>query len=310
MQLSSNGLRFEVDDSGPAEGPPVLMIMGLGLSLTAWPDLWLDALRGAGHRVLRFDNRDIGLSSWLDTLGRPRVGWQFVRSQLGLPVQSPYTLQDMAQDALGLLDALGLARAHLIGVSMGGMIAQRLAATAGGRVASLTSIMSSSGAPGLPGPRSDIARAMLSRPRSRDPEDIADHTVALLRRIGSPVHPQDWHEVRARVLADVRRAHHPAGVARQLLAVAADTNRHRLLPRITCPTLVLHGTADPLVPLACGRDTAARIPRARFEAIEGMGHDWPPAVARHVADRLVAHLRAAEPGPNGGSSGEETHHGL
>lgn len=112
------------------------------------------------------------------------------------------------------------------------------------------------------------------------------------------------------MLADVRRAHHPAGVARQLLAVAADTNRHRLLPRITCPTLVLHGTADPLVPLACGRDTAARIPRARFEAIEGMGHDWPPAVARHVADRLVAHLRAAEPGPNGGSSGEETHHGL
>jgi pimeloyl-ACP methyl ester carboxylesterase len=158
-------------------------------------------------------------------------------------------------------------------------------------VLSLTSIMSSSGAPGLPGPRRDVARALMARPRSRAPQDVAEHTLALLRLIGSPAFPHDTEALREQLLAEVRRSHHPAGVARQMLAVMADTGRHHLLGRIACPTLVIHGTADPLVPIACGQDTARRIPGARFEAIEGMGHDWPPGVAARLAQQLLPHLQ-------------------
>jgi pimeloyl-ACP methyl ester carboxylesterase len=268
--------------------------MGLGMQLTAWPDSLVQAIVQAGYRVIRFDNRDIGLSSQLDHLGVPNIGWQLVRSRLGLPIRSPYSLQDMAQDTVGLLDALGVQRAHLVGVSMGGMVSQRVAATVPQRVLSLTSVMSSSGAPGLPGPRPHVTRALLKRPRSQRPEHVAAHALNMFRLIGSPAFPQDMPAFEQRVLADAVRSHNPDGVARQLLAVASDTQRHTLLQRIACPTLVLHGTADPLVPLACGQDTAARIAGARFESIEGMGHDWPPGVAALLAGHIVPHLQTAQ----------------
>jgi pimeloyl-ACP methyl ester carboxylesterase len=254
----------------------------------------VQAIVQAGYRVIRFDNRDIGLSSQLDHLGVPNIGWQLVRSRLGLSIRSPYSLQDMAHDTVGLLDALGVQRAHLVGVSMGGMISQRVAATAPQRVLSLTSVMSSSGAPGLPGPRSDVTRALLKRPRSHLPEHVAAHALNMFRLIGSPAFAQDLPAFEQRVLADAVRSHNPAGVARQLLAVASDTARHHVLKTITCPTLVVHGTADPLVPLVCGQDTAARIAGSRFEAIEGMGHDWPPGVAALLAGHIVPHLHAAQ----------------
>jgi pimeloyl-ACP methyl ester carboxylesterase len=177
---------------------------------------------------------------------------------------------------------------------MGGMISQRMAATAPDRVISLTSIMSSSGAPGLPGPRADISHAMMQRPASLSPADIATNTMALLERIGSPAFQQDRDHLYQRLVAGVQRNHDPQGMVRQMLAVMADTDRHTVLERITCPTLVIHGTADPLVPLACGEDTARRIAGARFEAIEGMGHDWPPAVVPRWLDLVVPHLRAAD----------------
>ncbi len=293
MKIDSNGLQLEVDVSGDEQAPAVLLTMGLGMQLTAWPDALLQALRDAGYRVIRYDNRDIGLSTHLDHLGVPNIAWQAVRQRLGLAVHSPYALQDMALDALGLLDALGVARAHLVGVSMGGMISQRIAATAPGRALSLTSIMSSSGAPGLPGPRGDVARALLRRPRSRSPEDVVAHTLGIFRLIGSPAYPQDAPAFEQHLLEGARRSYHPEGVARQLVAVAADRQRHAMLGRIVCPTLVLHGTADPLVPMACGQDTAARIAGARFESIDGMGHDWPPGVAVQLARHTVPHLLAA-----------------
>ena len=294
MNITHNGLRIEFESDGDEHAPAVLLGMGLGMQLTAWPTSLVQAIVQAGHRVIRFDNRDVGLSSQLEHLGVPNIGWQLVRSRLGLPIRSPYSLQDMALDAVGLLDALGLQRAHLVGVSMGGMIAQRVAATAPERVLSLTSVMSSSGAPGLPGPRPHVTRALLKRPRSQRPEHVAAHALNMFRLIGSPAFPQDMPAFEQRVLADAVRCYKPAGVARQLLAVASDTGRHSALKRIVCPTLVVHGTADPLVPLACGQDTAARIAGARFEAIEGMGHDWPPGVAALLAGHIVPHLQAAQ----------------
>lgn len=297
MNIDHNGLRIEYESDGDETAPAVVLTMGLGMQLTAWPTSLVQAIVQAGYRVIRFDNRDIGLSSQLDHLGVPNIGWQLVRSRLGLAVRSPYGLQDMAHDAIGLLDALGVQRAHLVGVSMGGMISQRIAATAPGRVLSLTSVMSSSGAPGLPGPRADVTRALLKRPRSRRPEHVAAHALNMFRLIGSPAFPQDMPAFEQRVLADAVRSHRPDGVARQLLAVASDTGRHTVLKGITCPTLVLHGTADPLVPIACGRDTAARIPDARFEAIDGMGHDWPPGVATLLARHIVPHIQAVQAGP-------------
>ncbi|MBT9463376.1 alpha/beta hydrolase [Hydrogenophaga sp.] len=294
MNITHNGLRIEYESDGDEHAPAVVLTMGLGMQLTAWPTALVQAIVQAGYRVIRFDNRDIGLSSELDHLGVPNIGWQVVRSRLGLAVRSPYSLQDMAQDAIGLLDALGVQRAHLVGVSMGGMISQRIAATVPGRVLSLTSVMSSSGAPGLPGPRADVSRALLKRPRGRRPEDVAAHALNLFRMIGSPAFPQDMPAFEQRVLADAVRSYRPAGEARQLLAVVSDTRRHTVLKGIVCPTLVVHGTADPLVPLACGQDTAARIAGARFESIEGMGHDWPPGVAALLASHIVPHLHAAQ----------------
>lgn len=294
MNITHNGLRIEYESDGDERAPVVLLTMGLGMQLTAWPPTLVQAIVKAGYRVIRFDNRDIGLSSHLDHLGEPSVAWQWLKSRLGLPMRSAYALQDMADDTLGLLDALGIERAHLVGVSMGGMISQRIAATAPERALSLTSVMSTSGAPGLPGPSNRVTRAVLSRPRSEEAGVVAAHMLAVFQLIGSPAYPQDMPAFADQVRASVERSYHLAGVARQLLAVVTDTERHTLLPRITCPTLVLHGTADPLVPMACGHDTAARIAGARFEAIDGMGHDWPPGVAALLAGHIVPHLHTAQ----------------
>lgn len=292
MKISSNGLSFEVVVTGSDQAPAVLLTMGLGMQLTAWPAVLVDALVGAGFRVIRYDNRDVGLSDKLDHLGEPHPLWQFLRQRMGLRLRTPYRLHDMARDALGILDALGIQRAHLVGVSMGGMVSQRVAGTAQKRVLSLTSVMSSSGAPGLPGPRRDVARAMMMRPKSPAPEDVVNHTLDIFRLIASPAYPQDPKLFRQHLLDGLARSYHPPGVARQMLAIMGDTDRHRLLERVACPTLVVHGEADPLVPVACGRDTARRIPGARFEPIEGMGHDWPPGVAALLAQHIIPHLQS------------------
>jgi pimeloyl-ACP methyl ester carboxylesterase len=290
MKVQANGLAFEVEDSGEAELPAVLLVMGLGMQLIAWPDDFVAGLRAAGLRVVRFDNRDIGLSSHLDHLGVPNLLWEGLRQRFGLAVRAPYALHDLALDALGVLDALGIARAHVVGASMGGMVAQRIALAAPQRVRTLTSIMSSSGARWLPGPRPRVLQALLARPRDRSEEAAADHAVRLFQLIGSPGFPTPPAQLRQRVLQAIRRNHHPAGSLRQLAAIAADAGRAAELPRIQAPTLVLHGEADPLVPLACGADTARRIAGARLVSIPGMGHDLPPGVVERLLPPLLAHL--------------------
>jgi pimeloyl-ACP methyl ester carboxylesterase len=293
VRVRANGIAIEVEDSGGADRPAVVLVMGLGMQLIAWPDDFVNALLDAGFRVVRFDNRDIGLSQHFDELGVPNVMWEGLKHRFGLAVHAPYTVHDMAADTLGVMDALGIERAHVVGVSMGGMVAQRVALAAPARTLSLTSIMSSSNARYLPGPKPHVMQALLSRPARFDETSIADHYVDFFRVIGSPGFPMDEEELRRRVILATRRSFHPVGTLRQLTAVGADTRRADELPRIKSPTMVLHGRADPLVPLACGHDTARRISGSKFHIVDGMGHDLVPGVVQHLLAHLVPHLKAA-----------------
>jgi pimeloyl-ACP methyl ester carboxylesterase len=297
VQIKANGISLEVEDSG-ADGsqagrPAVLLVMGLGMQLVAWPPAFVQALQHEGFRVVRFDNRDIGLSQHLDHLGVPNLLLDSLKFRVGLSVRAPYTLQDMAADALGLLDALGIDQAHVVGMSMGGMIAQRMALAAPQRVLSLTSIMSSSGARYLPGPKPHVLSALLSRPKSASEEAIVEHVVKFFRLIGSPGFPVDEDVLRERVRMSTRRSFHPAGTARQMSAIAADTRRADELARIKLPALVVHGKEDPLVPFACGHDTARRITGAQLVGIHGMGHDLAPGVVERLLEALVPHMKTA-----------------
>ena len=296
MKVTANGLQIEVDDTGGEGRPVILLIMGLGMQLVAWPDAFVQQLVDAGFRVVRHDNRDIGLSQGFDHLGTGNLVWETIRHRIGLKVRSAYTLQDMALDSLGVLDALGIARAHIVGASMGGMIAQRIAATAPGRTASLVSIMSSSGARGLPGPRREVGAMLMRRPRSHDEAALVAHSIKLLRLIQSPAYPQTDEQLATRLTFSMRRAYHPAGLMRQMLAIGADDDRPQVLARIQRPTLVLHGDADALVPIACGRDSAQRIPGATFIAVPGMGHDLPPEVCTILAHHIAPFAHAADAG--------------
>jgi len=301
MKIRANGIDIEVEDSGgapDAQGrprPAVLLVMGLGMQLIAWPDALVQALVDAGLRVVRFDNRDAGLSQRFDALGKPRVLWAGLKYRLGWRIAPPYTLRDMAQDALGVLDALHIDKAHVVGASMGGMVAQRLALLAPGRVASLASVMSSSGARGLPEARPEVAHVLMSRPANPGREAGIEHSVRVFKAIGSPGFPMDEAALRAIAGAAAQRAFYPAGVLRQMVAILADSTRAAELAGVRAPTLVLHGRADPLVPFACGEDTARRIPGARLVGIEGMGHDLPPGVVERLVPLLLAHFEAAGP---------------
>ncbi|MBP6647241.1 MAG: alpha/beta fold hydrolase [Burkholderiaceae bacterium] len=303
MKIRANGIHIEVEDTAeinPQDGdaytrPVVLLIMGLGMQLVAWPPQLVQALVDAGFRVIRMDNRDIGLSQHFDHLGKPNILWAGLKFKMGLPVRPPYSLEDMAKDALGVLDALEVDRAHIVGVSMGGMIAQRVAIAAPQRVLSLTSIMSSSGARGLPEARRDVLRVLLKRPASSEPQAVVDHYVRLFTAIGSPGYPVPESDMRERVLRGVERSFHPVGSLRQMVAIISDNTRAEQLARIKSPTLVLHGRADPLVPFAHGEDTAKRITGARLVGFDGMGHDLPPEPVALMLDELIPHIQAAEP---------------
>jgi pimeloyl-ACP methyl ester carboxylesterase len=287
MRVEANGIQIEVDDQGPREGPVVLLVMGLGMQLIAWPLALVQNLVRRGFRVVRFDNRDIGLSQGFDDAGVPNMALAGLRYAMRLPVHSPYTLADMARDALGVLDALDVERAHVCGASMGGMIAQHLAAMAPERVASLTLMMTTSGARQLPQPSWHVRRTLMSRPMKPGTDAAVNWIGRVLNVIGSPGYPADPQALRTRALASVQRAWHPAGSARQLLAIVADGDRSALLPHIGAPTRIVHGIDDPLVPLACGEDLARRIAGATTDFIPGMGHDLPDALLERFAQGIA-----------------------
>ena len=295
MKIRANNIDIEVIDSAPDAPhlPVVLLIMGLGMQLIAWPPGLVRELMNAGFRVIRFDNRDCGLSEKFDALGTPNLLWQGLKFKLGLAIQPPYSVHDMALDTLGVLDALQIDKAHIVGVSMGGMVAQRVALMSPQRTLSPASIMSSSGARGLPDASPAVTRQLLSRPQGKGKQAAIEHSVKLFKAIGSPAFPLDEAFLRERVTLSTERSFNPPGIARQMVAIAADSSRAAELSKISVPTLVLHGKADPLVPFACGQDTARRIPGARLVGVDGMGHDLPPGVVEHILTHLVPHLQAS-----------------
>lgn len=292
---TANGLTIEYEALGDPAAPVILLVMGLGMPLSAWPDALCGGLVERGYRVIRFDNRDCGRSSKIHVRRQPNLGAAFAAAWLRLPVRAPYTLEDMADDAVGLLDALGIRRAHLVGASMGGMIAQVAAAMYPERVLSLTSIMSSSGRRKFSRPQPHARRALLSKPaRPDDPDSVVEHLAGVYGVIGSPGFPTERGELREMLARAVRHGYHPAGITRQLVAILASGDRRALLSTIAAPTLVIHGADDPLVPVDAGRDTARHIEGARLMVIPGMGHDLAPGLQPILVDAIAAHCRTAE----------------
>ncbi|MEO5865987.1 MAG: alpha/beta hydrolase [Sphingomonas sp.] len=292
--LKANGVELFYEDHGQPGDPAILLIMGLGTQLIAWPDDFVAQLVDRGFRVIRFDNRDIGLSTHLDGASARHPLWALIALRMGLPFKPAYTLTDMAADAVALLDGLGIARAHVVGASMGGMIAQLVAAHWPDRVLSLTSIMSSSGAPGLPGPTRELRRVlMMRRPvdPTRDEAIAAGAKVLSMISFPDPARAPNAFSVAAAIAYD--RDFHPLGTRRQLLAILADGSRVDRLATISAPALVVHGGADPLIPAAAGRDTARHIKGARFELVMEMAHDLPPSQTTRlvalIADHAAAH---------------------
>lgn len=288
--IKANGISLTYEAAGDPAGVPVVLIMGLGMQLIAWPDEFVEGLVEQGYYVVRFDNRDAGLSTKMDAHGTPNLVWAWFKSLLGFSVGAPYTLHDMVADTVGLMDSLAIPKAHIVGASMGGMIAQLMAARHPERVLSLVSLMSSSLRRGLPGPSAAVRKAMLRRP-PRDREGLVRHFMHIFRLIGSPSYPTPERQLRARIERAVDRNVSPGGVQRQLAAIAATGELCPLLRNITAPTLIIHGAADPLLPQACGADSARSIPGARLEVIQGMGHDLPPALIERLLALIDAHTR-------------------
>jgi pimeloyl-ACP methyl ester carboxylesterase len=284
-------LEIAYERFGDPGSPPVLLIMGLGTQMLGWPDGFCEALAGRGVHVIRFDNRDIGLSTHMTDAPTPDVR----AAMLGDTSSASYTLSDMAGDLVGLLDTLGLDDAHLVGASMGGMIAQTAAIESPSRVRSLTSIMSSTGEPSV-GQATPRALEALLTPPAATRADAIERTVSIVRVIGSPGFELDEAELRWRTGIAYDRSNDPVGVARQLVAIAASGDRSAALRSVSVPALVLHGADDPLVAVSGGRATARAIPGAELIVFDGMGHNLPRELWAEIARRIGELVERAEAG--------------
>ena len=284
----ANGIDLCYDTFGDSQAPPLLLIMGLAAQMIAWDDEFCAQLAARGYRVIRFDNRDIGLSTRFDAAGVPNVSAAFMAAAQGKPIEAPYLLRDMAGDAVGLMDALGIAAAHVVGASMGGAIGQTLAILHPTRVLTLTSIMATSGAPGLP-PPTPAAVAMLLKPTPTDQAGYFESYVQTWNVLRAGHFPLDEARDLTRAGQNFARGLNPAGVARQLTAILASGSRKQALSAVKVPTLVIHGDVDPLVPLACGLDTHQSVPGAELLVIKGMGHALPISMWPQIIDAISAH---------------------
>jgi pimeloyl-ACP methyl ester carboxylesterase len=293
-QLQANGLQIEYDTFGDSNADPLLLIMGLGTQMTAWTPEFCNALAEHGHYVIRFDNRDVGLSSKFDGVRAPSPMRYAMNHLFRSGLRPPYSLSDMASDAIGVLDALDVESAHIVGASMGGMIAQLVTSAHPERVRSLTSLMSSSGAPRLPKARADVMKHLfISRPASSSPDRRIEYMVQAMKMISSPDYPRSDEQWREQIIASMKRSFYPQGFPRQVSAIVADGSRVKRLKKISAPTLVIHGQADPLIPVECGIDTARHISGARLELIDGMGHDIPPQLVETITSLIADHTRSS-----------------
>lgn len=285
--IGANGIKLEYEIYGDDHAPVVLLVMGLGAQLTLWPIEFVDALVARGFRVIRYDNRDIGLSTKFDEAGVPDMAAVMMAAMSGQPVPLAYTLDDMAADGVALLDALGIERAHVVGASMGGMIAQLIAINHPDKTLSLTSIMSTTGNPAMPQAKPEAMAVLTNRPVTTDMDVIMDFGVKAARTIGSPAYPADEQRLRARVKSDFERSFSPIGMMRQMAAIVGNGDRRARLAGVAAPTMVIHGDADPLVPVEGAHDTAAHIKQAELLIIPGMGHDLPVQLVDQIADAVV-----------------------
>jgi pimeloyl-ACP methyl ester carboxylesterase len=291
--VTANGITIEYEETGDKRAPAILLVHGLGAQLTRWSDNFCNKLAGGGFRVIRYDNRDIGLSTKFEAAGVPNMMANMQKATKGEPIETAYRLDDMAKDAIGLLDVLKVGKAHVVGVSMGGMIAQILAGAHAGRVLSLISIMSSSGRRGLPPGKPEAMQAIMARPESDEREARIQTSIKAQRVIGSPGYPEDETVLRNMAARNIDRSYYPQGVSRQFAAILATGSRVDLLQTIRVPSLVIHGTDDPLVPVEAGKDTANSIPGCEIKLIEGMGHALETPLVPVVTDAIVAHCRKA-----------------
>lgn len=284
FHVQAGNLSFCVETRGNPLGEPVVFVMGLGAQMTLWPEALLDLYAAEGFRVIRFDNRDIGLSSHLkDRLeGHPVA--VMARHRMGLPIPAPYSLHDMAGDVCQVMDALGLNSAHLVGVSMGGMISQLVAANHPERVRSATLIMTSTNSPRLPMPKSGLIWRLAGiGAKGHDEASVVARSLDFWKAIQSPGFPPREQEVRARIVRDYRRSYHPAGILRQTRAILATGSLSAATRRIRVPVSVIHGRDDPLVRLQAAEQLGYLMPHARVELVDGMGHDLPEPLLPYFA---------------------------
>lgn len=291
--LMANGLRLAYDEFGDPKAPTIVLIMGLGAQMIAWPESFCQGLAKKGFRVIRFDNRDIGLSQKIETKKPVNILKLLLRKKLGLSVRPPYTLRDMAQDTIGVLDFLEIKKAHWVGVSMGGMIAQILAAEYPDHTLSLTSIMSTSGNPSLPEASWKIRNQMLSRPDRSNEKAYLKHSLKTWALIGSPDYPPSEDELTEKILSNLNRSYSPKGYKNHMAAIIESGDRRGLLRKIKHPSLIIHGKADPLVPMEAGLDTAKHIKGSSLELFEGMGHDLPKELVPKFVRLISQHAANA-----------------
>lgn len=295
MRTSANGIEIEYETFGRPSNDPLLLVMGLGAQLTLWDENFCQMLADRGFFAVRYDNRDVGLSTYFDEAGPPDMMKLMMASAQGEPVQTAYTLNDMADDAAGLLDALSIDRAHVVGASMGGMIAQTIAIRHGARVKSLVSVMSTTGGPDAEPAKPEVMAALM-RPAAPNREAQIEQSIELNATICSPGFPRDEQRTRDRIARDYDRAFHPEGTQRQMAAIVASGSRLEGLGRLSMPALVVHGDADVLVPPSNGKQTAHAIPGAEFMSIAGMGHDFPPEIFGRITDAISSNAAKAKLG--------------
>lgn len=288
--LVANDMRLAYDEFGSPEHPAIVLIMGLGTQMIAWPTSFCESLANQGFRIIRFDNRDIGLSEKVEVKRPVSLPKIILKKKLGLSISVPYTLHDMALDTIGVLDALGIQAAHFVGASMGGMIAQLIAAEYPSRSLSLTSIMSSSGNPSVKGPSLKIIRLLMKSPSQASEEKYLADSLAKWAVIGSPDYPASKEDLSERILTNLRRSYYPKGYVHQLAAIIENGDRRAILRKIRVPTLIIHGQADVLIPVEGGIDTANNIKNSSLKLIQGMGHDLPRELLPRIVRYICRHI--------------------